>query len=633
VRISRLKDWAKRIWPVAPLLLAAALFARSLSFGFAVDDRTLIVERGSDFASARRIPGFFREGFWPPDYLDGYNMGNPYYRPLVTTLNALNVRALGPGPLGLHAVNLALHLCALSLLLVLMRRLGASRLAAATAGALFTAYPLTGCNVAWISGRTDLLCLVFLLGSLLLWLRHLDSGVAGGAPALAGALALFLLALLCKETALVFPAVLAVDLWRRRSRALFRRLPFWLIPIVAYLYLRRAAGVDWPTSPLGVATALRALGALGYDARTLFDPLDSVFLPDHSLFDRVDANLAVGLLAIGLFTVALWRHRDAKTGIGLACAIAFLIPTLGIAPASFPGASYCFYLPLAGLTLAATPLCDRLADWGARWQSGRWAIGCGAALALGALVAANVRYLGRFVDEEALARADLDADPDNSKALTKLGEIELERGRPAEAQARFARALVRNPSDATLYYNQGLCEQRLGNGGRAEALYRRALELGPAYLDARLNLGMVLLDQRRWDEALADFFAARDLRPLDRRARLDLLAGLNAAGRLEEALREYQSAIAMGIAGPDLTTNHGNTLLALGRLADAEAAYRQAIAQDAAYALSYKDLGLLYAKQLRDRPHAVTAFARYLELAPGDPDGAVLRQYLDDRTP
>jgi hypothetical protein len=62
-------------------------------------------------------------------------------------------------------------------------------------------------------------------------------------------------------------------------------------------------------------------------------------------------------------------------------------------------------------------------------------------------------------------------------------------------------------------------------------------------------------------------------------------------------------------------------------LKQAVAAYRRAEAMQGAPAELYRSLGLVH-RQLGEAQAAEAAFARYLELKPGAPDGALIRTYL-----
>ena len=76
---------------LAPTLI---LFAGTLAFDFTFDDHELIGARVGELWRIENLPRYFVEGFWPERLLLRFNSSENYYRPLVTVLNALNLRQL-----------------------------------------------------------------------------------------------------------------------------------------------------------------------------------------------------------------------------------------------------------------------------------------------------------------------------------------------------------------------------------------------------------------------------------------------------------------------------------------------------------------------------------------------------------
>jgi hypothetical protein len=74
------------------------------------------------------------------------------------------------------------------------------------AGVLFAIYPIHAESVAWIIGRVDVLCTLFYLTSLCLYIH---SRKTGSRLSIAISLASFMIALICKEMAVTLPAVIA----------------------------------------------------------------------------------------------------------------------------------------------------------------------------------------------------------------------------------------------------------------------------------------------------------------------------------------------------------------------------------------------------------------------------------------
>jgi len=271
---------------VAALVLAAifaAIYVPALGHGFVKDDFRWIAE--GDVHSPDDIHRIFTT-----------NVG--FYRPLVTSSFAIDRAAWGLDPRGYAFTNLLLLAADAALLFLLATRLALPVPAAVFAVAVWT-LNFHGINMAllWISGRTALLLILFALGATLAVLRgHLP---AAGLFTLA--------AMLCKEEAVMLPALLtAVAMFRPRriglAAAFARCWPLWVAAGI-YVLLREQSGA------FGVSTAP------GYYHLTV-DP--------RSVLTNVAQYLDRGATVAAAATIAVWmaaRHpgpftRDERDVIG-----------------------------------------------------------------------------------------------------------------------------------------------------------------------------------------------------------------------------------------------------------------------------------------------------------------------------
>lgn len=151
------------------------------------------------------------------DWLTGAQGEGGWFRPLPRLLFYLDDVVWGPGlPAGYHLSNLLLHVLAAVLVAALVRAillrgqgghtadptLGEVEAAALVAGVGFAWFPAATGAVSWISGRTDLLATVALLGALRVAARARLDWKGLGAFALLGGLALC-----AKESAFLLPVL------------------------------------------------------------------------------------------------------------------------------------------------------------------------------------------------------------------------------------------------------------------------------------------------------------------------------------------------------------------------------------------------------------------------------------------
>lgn len=187
-----------------------------------------------------------------------------YFRPLYLASYWAENRIWGLAPSPSHFVNLLLVALIASLVVILTRRYTQDARLAALAGCLFAIHPYHVENIAWIAGRSDSLCGVFVLLGALLYDRWREAG--RGLPI--AALLSFEAALLSKESAIVLPGFLILlglcDRTRRASGTEWARglIPMVALALVHFFWLRPPAltgpGVDF-SSAIG-PTGLRRFG-------------------------------------------------------------------------------------------------------------------------------------------------------------------------------------------------------------------------------------------------------------------------------------------------------------------------------------------------------------------------------------
>ncbi len=308
---------------LALIALAVLPFWPSVRGDFIEDDRPIIRDR-PELRDSSNVPALFGETYWPRDQPGGL------YRPLTMTSYALD-RALwgadaggAPSPFGVHATNLILNALATLLVFALLRERTSSTVAAFAAAALFAVHPVHAEAVSHLVGRADLLRTALFLAA---YLAH-----ARGARGRTLAAALYLLACLSKEMAVVLPGVLGMRAWLERSDASLvafaRRQALELAPmalaLALFLALRGFALGAAANPPVGFAlfatprylafqnpapfeVALTMLHALGEIGGLLVAPLR--LSADYSGFPHATEVTAAVLLsgvALAAALVAVW---------------------------------------------------------------------------------------------------------------------------------------------------------------------------------------------------------------------------------------------------------------------------------------------------------------------------------------
>jgi hypothetical protein len=188
------------------VLVAVLVFVPAVSGPWIYDDQLLI----RDNAYAHTLTWWPR--WWMTDF---WNIGgevlprNAYWRPLVSTSYGIDWQLGGGSPLMFHVTNLLLHAGVAALTFVTLRRWIGSAWPAFVAALLFVVHPTKAESVAWISGRTDVICMLALLVTADGIARRLRRQPGGIALEVFGTL----IAYTSKEQAIVLPVFAAVEAW------------------------------------------------------------------------------------------------------------------------------------------------------------------------------------------------------------------------------------------------------------------------------------------------------------------------------------------------------------------------------------------------------------------------------------
>lgn len=349
-------------WPPLLLLPVAVglVYFNSLAGAFQFDDYQVIV----DYAPVHSLAA------WLADLPGGI-------RPLLKLTYTLNW-LMGPGPLGFHLVNMAIHAANTLLLYFIFLALGGDReplptgrRIALAAALLFAVHPVLSEAVTYISGRSASLMTFFYLASLLLYLRGTEQSTVGNK--LGGRLLLylfspllFILASAAKETAVTLPFALILVEWVRPGRPgiwiiLRRQAVHWLLlaglllalvlhprhgPLLAYSFDLRTPATNLLAQVDGVSYLLSRLVAV---TALNIDP--DLLVPTG--WSWAAAGRASGLAWLLLAGFLLLR-RAPLAGFGLLWFFLHLIPTNSLVPRLDLVNERQLYPAAAGIFLALT---------------------------------------------------------------------------------------------------------------------------------------------------------------------------------------------------------------------------------------------------------------------------------------
>ena len=588
-----------------PPIAALIVFAPVLAFGFLEwDDRAYVLDNpvirdfGADRIGLLLSPGTRTLSAWTPTTLVTY---------------AFELSVLGDGPGGFHATNLLLHALNSLLVTLLLVRLGLGTTGAAIAGILFAVHPLQVEAVAWVSARKELLAAGLSLGSILLYLRR-------GRGARYGSLALFVLALGAKASAVVVPLLIAVLHLTSRRRPARPEIGL-LLTMTAFSGLRSLLEITAQSDATAGAAALGTgprlaamIDVLGrYVSRWVW-PVDL-----GAAYPIVPAGawtIGVALILVGGAVLA-WRLSTSSVPLraGLLWWPVALLPVLNLVPAPYLETDRYQYLPLVGPALWAGFWIEHLA---ARQRLIALALAALVVIGLGlrsrafleswrsneTFYTANLErnpqwWLGRLsmatwhLREGRLELAHAhavtvrDAVPEFARAHHVLALVAEERGNLRGALALETQAIERNPRLSGAWAHACSLQGRLGRLDAATASCEKALALNPVQPKVARTLALVEIrrgntadEAGRTEEALRHYDRAVGLDPALRDAYYNRAVALQNSGRYDAALPDYETAAELEPDDPHVFVQLGAVLAHQGRINAARIAYRRAIDLD-----------------------------------------------------
>jgi tetratricopeptide (TPR) repeat protein len=550
------------------------------------------------------------------------------YYPLSSTVQWMQWQLWGMNTLGYHLTNVVLHIVSSLLVWRLLSKFGL-RLAW-LGGLLFAIHPVQVESVAWISELKNTLSLPLLLGAMIRWIDYDERKKARHYWL---ALALFVIATLCKLSVVLLPLVLLLYAWWRRGRIGWNdvkaSVPFFAAALAVGLVT--VVGGSWdqqfnhlqpdfyPAGGILGRLALAGQAAAFYFSK-VFLPVD--LLPVYPLWpvDYTSPLAYLPWLVLAVVISWLWSKKEIwgrHALLGLGFFLINLAPCPGFLPAPNMGYAWVMdhflYLPIIGLiglaVAALEQLSARIPD---SFRLG--AIGI-IVLMMAALGWESRGYAGLYVNQETLWTYTLQRNPEAWPAYNNLGNVLLQEGRVSEAIERCNQALKIRPDYAEAHNNLGVALIETGHAQEAIEQGEEALKIKPNYAEAHSTVGNALLHLGRNQEAMDQFEQALQIKPNSAEAHNNLGNALMHAGRIPEAIEQFDQALKIKPDYAEPHVNLGNILLQTGRIAESLEECERAVKIKPDFAEAYNNLGNALLKSGRGA-EALDAYGEAVRLNP-----------------
>lgn len=417
-----------------------------------------------------------------------------YYRPIQILSYAIDYRLWGGfDPFGYHFTSLLLHLLNGFLVFLLSKRLLADRTVSFLTGLIFLIHPASSGCVSYISSRADLLFFFFGFSSLLLFYEF---RARGKREFLTASIISFAFSMLCREGAVIFPAlILLMDLsFFKRSikiRAL-ACLPYFLMA-GGYIFLHHILFSDRYSSIFVVRSFADSVLAFAF---MLIKYVVLALLP-VGMYVRPAAG-APDPLSIAVFSTtvlafagayAYLKDRRKEILFGILFFLLGMTPMFFVAGYFNVYAAHWLYLPGYGLIFTFSVIFVYI------YRKTSFFLRAALVLLLFFIVvffALSVNKQTSFwqddvsLSDHVLASSEKDVNALHFKAVSLISD-----GKETEALDIIDDYALSNASQPRAWYIKGRMYLAAKKPDVAEISFKKSLEVSPVYDNGYLGLGLV----------------------------------------------------------------------------------------------------------------------------------------------
>jgi len=484
---------------------------------------------------------------------------------------------------------------------------------------LFGIHPIHVESVAWATERKDLLCAVFFLSSLLMYMDYGSSAVQKAWKRYA-CFGLFLLALMSKPMAITLPFILLLlDIWpltrfsRNRAGVLLEKIPFFIASFLSvWLVLSSQSKVIalWPIEKLPFNfRIMNAFHSIAFYLAKMLVPVHlSAFYPiplGREAFSAINIFSCILVLVTSVICLRCYKSRPYIAAAWLYYII-MLSPVLGIIQVGAQAAADRYtYLPCLGPLLLLAAVSASLFS-GRKLPAAVLALILACCLGLKTVAQVRVWHDSISLWENAakvyphksltiysnLANAYREADRlddaineyNNAIAIGSLdaeshngfGTALAAKGLTQDAIKEFKTAISLDPMSTLPHFNLSALYSMLGQQNDALMEIQQALKIEPDNPDAYNYMGMAYGYLSQFDKSIEAFRHALSLDPHNADYLTNLATTYQREGKYDEAIALYREGLAFDSQMPTYWFNLGNTYLLKGMYPEAVAALKKA---------------------------------------------------------
>ena len=481
--------------------------------------------------------------YWPlwfsQNLVAGSYLVSNYWRPLLLIIFSIEWHWWHNWVYGWHAISVGVHILAGVILYFLMNRLFAINLLALFVALIFVTHPVHNEAVVYVNSMGDSLATLMVLSSLLLYTRFRQSQKkAWSTRAYWGALPLFPLALLSKETGFVLVGLLpltdflllskARSFWKRTGQVAAAAWPFVLIALI-YIILRGTIlnfnnSFNFYNSNNAFTTHISIRLMTFFKAMVQYAGF--LFFPYQLRVERyfpwaqslLEWDVLAGSLLVGLMLISAFKYWKTKPWLSFGVGWFFI----AIAPASnvlVPINSTLYehflYMPMIGITLIVVHAALDLAQ---KYHSFPTLLKI-TAMVLIIFCAVNIHRNLDWRTSIGFYEQLITYRPDDYRVINNLGMEYANKGFNDKAIVEYKKAIALDPQNPVAYHNIAGSYRDTGHIDLALQNFQKAIQLNPGFIFTYRSLADLYWRMGDWADCKESLLRILRIDPTDENSR------------------------------------------------------------------------------------------------------------------
>ena len=465
-----------------------------------------------------------------------------FYRPLQMLTYMVDRFLWKLNPIGYHLTNTLLHILVALGVYWLVNILYEDKLLSLFTSLFFVVHPVHTEAVTYISGRGDSLAALFMLISVISYIKNLS---LMDIKFYAIMILSYILALLSRENSLILPVLLV--LYHYTFKKKLKMALFLPLLGLACIYIVLRAGIFKFLLPHTVCptTILQRMPgffvAITNYARILLLPFDLHMEYGDKLFNwnNYKALLGIVIFVSPIIYALRIRNRNNLIFFSIFWFFAILLPSSNLYPLNAYMAEHWLYLPSIGFFLIlAKGSCEL---YRAKKFRSVAVIFVTALLIFYSFL--TIRQNNYWKEPLTFYNRTLKYAPDSAVLHNNIGILYGDMGNFEKAISLFQKAIKIEPRYIYAYHNLGKAYHLVGKDKEAIDLYEQLIKVSPNLSDAHYNLGNLYNETGRKEEAIEAYKKAINISPHFTNAHYNLGNVYKEIGKYQEAAESYKKAI------------------------------------------------------------------------------------------